>query len=111
MEKIIAAFYGIPSGLEKMSRIQQQIDLITRPLRDLQPDYATLIKAMTTVANSPAIQNITRIAALCDNQSILYHAQDVIAKINTSGMVAVLQQYQAVSSAIFSQNFQVQLGE
>ena len=113
MAKTIAAFYGIPSGLEKMNRIQQQIDLITRPLRDLQSDYTALTKAMTAVVDSPAIQDITKISALCDSQSIsaIYHAQDVMAKINTSGMVAVLQQYQAAISTIVPQNFQVQLGD
>ena len=113
MAKTIAAFYGIPSGLEKMNRIQQQIDLITRPLRDLQSDYTALTKAMTAVVDSPAIQDITKISALCDSQSIsaIYHAQDVMAKINTSGMVAVLQQYQAAIGTIVPQNFQVQLGD
>ena len=36
----MAAFYELPPWFEKMNQLQRQIDSLTRPLLEMQTDYA-----------------------------------------------------------------------
>ena len=89
MSKTMAAFYEGPPYLEMLNRIQRQIDLMTRPLLDMQQDYAALTKNLSTALDSPAIRNINKISSAFDSQSMaaIYRTQEIVSKIDMSGTV------------------------
>lgn len=113
MAKTVAAFYELPPWVEKMNQLQRQIDSLTRPLLELQPDYAALTKSITAVLDSPAIRDLNKVSRVFDSQSMaaIYRTQEIAAKMDTSGMIAALRQYQAVMDAIAPMDLQMQLSE
>ena len=113
MSKTMAAFYEGPPYLEMLNRIQRQIDLMTRPLLDMQQDYAALTKNLSAALDSPAIRNINKISSAFDSQSMaaIYRTQEIVSKIDMSGMVSALQQFQIAIDTVAPMQLQVQLGE
>lgn len=113
MSKTMAAFYEGPPYLEMLNRIQRQIDLMTRPLLDTQQDYAALTKNLSAALDFPAIRNISKISSAFDSQSMaaLYRTQEIVSKIDMSGMVSALQQFQIAIDTVAPMQLQVQLGE
>ena len=67
MSKTMAAFYEGPPYLEMLNRIQWQIDLMTRPLLDMQQNYAALTKNLSAALDSPAIRDINKISSAFDS--------------------------------------------
>lgn len=112
MDKAMAAFYA-PPWVEKMNQLQRQMDSLTRPLLEMQTDYAALTKTITAVLDAPAIRDLNKVSRVFDNQSMaaIYRTQEIMAKIDTSGMTAALRQYQAVMDAIAPMDLQIQLSE
>lgn len=112
MDKAMAAFYD-PPWVEKMNQLQRQMDSLTRPLLEMQTDYAALTKTITAVLDAPAIRDLNKVSRVFDNQSMaaIYRTQEIMAKIDTSGMTAALRQYQAVMDAIAPMDLQIQLSE
>lgn len=96
-----------------LNRIQRQIDLMTRPLLDTQQDYAALTKNLSAALDFPAIRNISKISSAFDSQSMaaLYRTQEIVSKIDMSGMVSALQQFQIAIDTVAPMQLQVQLGE
>ena len=84
MAKTMAAFYELPPWYEKMNRLQQQIDSLTRPLLGLQTDYAALTKTISSVLDSPAMRNINKISSTFDSQTMaaMYRTQEIVSKID-----------------------------
>ena len=113
MSKTMAAFYEDPPYLEMFNRIQRQIDLMTRPLLDMQQNYAALTKNLSAALDSPAIRDINKISSAFDSQSMaaIYRTQEIVSKIDMSGMVSALQQFQIAIDAVAPMRLQVQLGE
>lgn len=113
MSKTMVAFYEGPPYLEMLNRIQRQIDLMTRPLLDTQQDYAALTKNLSAALDFPAIRNISKISSAFDSQSMaaLYRTQEIVSKIDMSGMVSALQQFQIAIDTVAPMQLQVQLGE
>jgi len=113
MAKTMAAFYELPPWVEKMNQLQRQMDSLTRPLLELQPDYTALTKTISSVLDSPAVRDFNKMSRIFDNQSMaaIYRTQEIMAKMDTSGMTAALRQYQAVMDAIAPKDLQVQLSE
>lgn len=113
MSKTMAAFYEGPPYLETLNRIQRQIDLMTRPLLDMQQDYAALTKNLSAALDSPAIRDINKISSAFDSQSMaaIYRTQEIVSKIDMSGMVSALQQFQIAIDTVAPMRLQVQLGE
>lgn len=113
MSKTMAAFYEGPPYLETLNRIQRQIDLMTRPLLDMQQNYAALTKNLSAVLDSPAIRDINKISIAFDSQSMaaIYRTQEIVSKIDMSGMVSALQQVQIAIDTVAPMRLQVQLGE
>ena len=111
MSKTMAAFYEDPPYLEAWNRIQRQIDSMTQPLLNVQQNYAALTRNLSAVLDSPAIRDINRMRKVFDSPSLsaLYRTQEIIEKIDTSGMTAALRQYQATIDAFMPKNFQTQL--
>ena len=111
MSKTMAAFYEDPPYLEAWNRIQRQIDSMTQPLLNIQQNYAALTRNLSAVLDSPAIQNINRMCKAfdCQSMSALYRTQEIIEKIDTSGMMAALRQYQATIDSFMPKDFQTQL--
>lgn len=113
MAKTMAAFYELPPWYEKMNRLQQQIDFLTRPLLGLQVDYSALTKTISSVLDSPAIRDIDKISSTFDSQTMaaIYRTQEVVSKIDMSGIVSALRQFQSAIDAVAPMGLQVQLGE
>lgn len=113
MVKTMAAFYELPPWYEKMNRLQQQMDSLTRPLLGFQADYVALTKTISSVLDLPAIRDINRISKAFDSQamSAIYRTQEIASKIDTSGIVSAFRQYQASMDAIAPMGLQVQIGE
>lgn len=113
MSKTMAAFYEDPPYLEMLNRIQRQIDLMTRPLLDVQQNYAALTKNLSAALDSPAIRDINKISSAFDSQSMaaIYRTQEIVSKIDMSGMVSALQQFQIAIDTVAPMRLQVQLGE
>lgn len=113
MSKTMAAFYEGPPYLEMLNRIQRQINLMTRPLLDMQQDYAALTKNLSAALDSPAIRNINKISSALDSRSMaaIYRTQEIVSKIDMSGMVSALQQFQIAIDTVAPMQLQVQLGE
>ena len=113
MAKTMAAFYELPPWFEKMNQLQRQMDSLTRPLLEMQTDYMALTKTITAVFDSPAIRDFNKVSRVFDNQSMaaIYRTQEIMAKIDTSGITAALRQYQAVMDAIAPMDLQVKLSE
>lgn len=113
MAKTMAAFYELPPWYEKMNRLQQQMDSLTRPLLGFQADYVALTKTISSVLDLPAIRDINRISKAFDSQamSAIYRTQEIASKIDTSGIVSAFRQYQASMDAIAPMGLQVQIGE
>lgn len=113
MAKTMAAFYELPPWFEKMNQLQRQMDSLTRPLLEMQTDYTALTKTITAVLDSPAIRDFNKVSRVFDNQSMaaIYRTQEIMAKIDTSGMTAALRQYQAVMDTIAPMDLQVKLSE
>ena len=76
-------------------------------------NYATLTKTITTVFDSPAIRDLNKVIRVFDSQSMaaIYRTQEIISKMDTSGITSALQQYQTVMDAIFPMDMQTQLSE
>lgn len=110
MSKTIAAFCEGPPYLETLNRIQRQIDSMTRPLLDVQQNYAALTKNLSAVLDSPAIRDINRMCKVFDSQamSALYRTQETMEKIDTFGIAAALQQYQATIDTFWPKDFHAQ---
>ena len=113
MAKTMAAFYELPPWYEKMNRLQQQIDSLTRPLLGLQTDYAALTKTISSVLDSPAMRNINKISSTFDSQTMaaMYRTQEIVSKIDMSGMASALRQFQTAIDTAAPMGLQVQLGE
>lgn len=113
MSKTMAAFYEVPPYLETLNRIQRQIDSMTRPLLDVQQNYAALTKTISSVLDSPAIRDINKISSTFDSQTMaaIYRTQEIVSKIDMSGMVSALRQFQTAIDAVAPMGLQVQLGE
>ena len=113
MSKTMAAFYEGPPYLEMLNRIQRQIDLMTRPLLDMQQDYAALTKNLSAALDSPAIRDINKISSAFDSQSMaaIYRTQEIVSKIDMPGMVSALQQFQIAIDTVAPMQLQVQLSE
>ena len=113
MAKTMAAFYELPPWLEKMNQFQRQMDSLKRPLLEMQTDYMALTKTITAVLDSPAIRDLNKMSKAFDNQSIaaIYRTQEIMSKMDTSGITAALRQYQAVMDSIAPTALQVQLNE
>lgn len=113
MAKTMAAFYELPPWFEKMNQLQRQIDSLTRPLLEMQTDYAALTKTIAAVLDLPAIRDLNKVSRVFDNQSMaaIYRTQEIISKMDTSGITAALRQYQAVMDAIAPMDMQIQLNE
>lgn len=113
MTKTMAAFYELPPWFEKLNQLQRQMNLLTRPLMEMQANYATLTKTITAVFDSPAIRDLNKVIRVFDSQSMaaIYRTQEIISKMDTSGITSALQQYQTVMDAIFPMDMQTQLSE
>ena len=113
MSKTMAAFYEGPPYLEMLNHIQRQIDLMTRPLLDMQQNYAALTKNLSAALDSPAIRDINKISSAFDSQSMaaIYRTQEIVSKIDMPGMVSALQQFQIAIDTVAPMRLQVQLGE
>lgn len=107
MAKTMAAFYELPPWFEKMNQLQRQIDSLTRPLLEMQTDYAALTKTIAAVLDSPAIRDLNKVSRVFDNQSMaaIYRTQEIISKMDTSGISAALRQYQAVMDGYCSNGY------
>lgn len=113
MAKTVAAFYELPPWVEKMNQLQRQMDSLTRPLGEFQTDYAALTKTVAAALDSPAIRDLNRISRVFDSQSMaaIYRTQEIVAKMDTSGIAAALRQYQTVMDTIAPTDLQIQLNE
>lgn len=113
MAKTMAAFYELPPWVEKMNQLQRQLDALTRPLLEFQTDCAALTKTVAAALDSPAIRDLNRISRVFDSQSMaaMYRTQEIMAKMDTSGITAALRQYQTVMDAIALTDLQIQLNE
>lgn len=113
MAKTMAAFYELPPWFEKMNQLQRQMDSLTRPLLEMQTDYVALTKTISAVLDSPAIRDLNKASRVFDNLSMaaIYRTQEIMAKIDTSGMTVALRQYQAVMDAIAPMDLQIHLSE
>ena len=111
MAKTMAAFYEVPPWLENMNRLQQKIDSLTRPLLKMQPEYFALAKTISAVVDSPAIRDLDKMAKVFNDPSMvaIHRTQEIAAKLDTSGMIAALQQYQAVIDSFAPMELQVQI--
>lgn len=113
MTKTMAAFYELPPWFEKLNQLQRQMNLLTRPQMEMQANYATLTKTIIAVFDSPAIRDLNKVIRVFDSQSMaaIYRTQEIISKMDTSGITSALQQYQTVMDAIFPMDMQTQLSE
>ena len=113
MTKTMAAFYELPPWFEKLNQLQRQMNLLTRPQMEMQANYATLTKTIIAVFDSPAIRDLNKVIRVFDSQSMaaIYCTQEIISKMDTSGITSALQQYQTVMDAIFPMDMQTQLSE
>lgn len=113
MAKTMAAFYELPPWFEKMNQLQRQMDSLTHPLLEMQTDYIALTKTITAVLDSPAIRDFNKVSGVFNKQSMaaIYRTQEIMAKIDTSGITAALRQYQVVMDAIAPMDLQVKLSE
>lgn len=113
MAKTMAAFYELPPWFEKMNQLQRQMDSLTRPLLEMQTDYTALTKTITAVLDAPAIRDLNKVSRVFDNPSMaaIYRTQEIVAKMDTSGMTAALRQYQAIMDTIAPIDLQIQLSE
>ena len=113
MTKTTAAFYELPPWFEKLNQLQRQMNLLTRPLMEMQANYATLTKTIIAVFDSPAIRDLNKVIRVFDSQSMaaIYRTQEIISKMDPSGITSALQQYQTVMDAIFPMDMQTQLSE
>lgn len=111
MAKITTAFYENPPWLESMILLQQKMDSLTRPLLEMQPDYSALTKTIAAVVDSPAIRDLNKMADMFNGQSLtaIYRTQELAAKLDTSGMIAALRQYQVAMDSFAPVELQVQL--
>ena len=89
------------------------MDSLTRPLGEFQTDDAALTKTVAAALDSPAIRDLNRISRVFDSQSMtaMYRTQEIVAKMDTSGITAALRQYQTVMDAIALTDLQIQLNE
>lgn len=113
MTKTMAAFYELPPWFEKLNQLQRQMNLLTRPQMEMQANYATLTKTIIAVFDSPAIRDLNKVIRVFDSQSMaaIYRTQEIISKMDTSGITSALQQYRTVMDAIFPMDMQTQLSE
>lgn len=113
MTKTMAAFYELPPWFEKLNQLQRQMNLLTRPQMEMQANYATLTKTIIAVFDLPAIRDLNKVIRVFDSQSMaaIYRTQEIISKMDTSGITSALQQYRTVMDAIFPMDMQTQLSE
>ena len=113
MTKTMAAFYELPPWFEKLNQLQRQMNLLTHPQMEMQANYATLTKTIIAVFDSPAIRDLNKVIRVFDSQSMaaIYRTQEIISKMDTSGITSALQQYRTVMDAIFPMDMQTQLSE
>ena len=113
MTKTMAAFYELPPWFEKLNQLQRQMNLLTRPQMEMQANYATLTKTIIAVFDSPAIRDLNKVIRVFDSQTMaaIYRTQEIISKMDTSGITSALQQYRTVMDAIFPMDMQTQLSE
>ena len=113
MAKTMAAFYELPPWVEKMNQLQRQMDSLTRPLLEMQADYAALTKTIAAVFDAPAIRDLNKVSRVFDNQSMaaIYRTQEIFAKADTAGMMTALRRYQTVMDSLIPMDLQVQLSD
>lgn len=106
-------FMNSPLGLKKWINFSGRWIHWRGLLGNSRQIMPALTKTVAAALDSPAIRNLNRISRVFDSQSMaaIYRTQEIVAKMDTSGIAAALRQYQTVMDTIAPTDLQIQLNE
>lgn len=93
MAKIATNFYEIPPWMEKINRLQRQLNLLMEPLSQVCSDYLTITSNIFATLNTPAMQNALKAARAVtpDITTAVLQAQETLEKVYTPELASVIR--------------------